>query len=161
MVWFGVAVVLLTEFLSLFHLLRPWPLAVGWLAAIAIWWKSIGRSYRFSRPALFRHPVECALGLVIAGIAAVAALTAIASPPNSADAMAYHLPRVVYWAQSASVAFFRTPYFNQVMLQPMAEYLMLHTYLLTGGDRLVNLIACGAFGGCIVGVSAIAAAMGL
>jgi hypothetical protein len=157
MVWFGVAVVLLTEFLSLFHLLRPWPLAVGWLAAIAIWWKSIGRSYRFSRPALFRHPVECAMGLVIAGIAAVAALTAIASPPNSADAMAYHLPRVVYWAQSASVAFFPTPYFNQVMLQPMAEYVMLHTYLLTGGDHLVNLVAWAAFVGCILGVSAIGA----
>src|SRR5262249_20848883 len=75
--------------------------------------------------------------------------------------MAYHLPRVIYWAQAGSVAFFPTPYFNQVMLQPMAEYIMLHTYLMTGGDHLVNLVAWAAFAGCVVGVSAVREAMGL
>ena len=38
---------------------------------------------------------------------------------------------------------------------------MLHTYLLTGGDHLINLIAFAAYGGSIVGVSAIAGAFGL
>jgi hypothetical protein len=47
------------------------------------------------------------------------------------------------------------------MLQPLAEYLMLHTWLLTGGDRLVPLITTAAFCGCIVGTSAIAGALGL
>ncbi len=75
--------------------------------------------------------------------------------------MAYHLPRVIYWAQAHSVAFFPTPYLNQISQPPLAEYLMLHSFLLTGGDRLVNLLTFGAFLASIIGISALAGAMGL
>ena len=159
---FGAAAALITELLSPFHLLRPVPLAIVWLmiASIAAWRVPVGewgRWFRLPRPNLF----ELLLASLSAVIAALAGLTAILSPPNSADAMAYHLPRVIYWAQSGSVAFFPTPYFNQITLQPLAEYVMLHTWLLTGGDHLINLIAWAAFVGCITGVSAISAAFGL
>ena len=107
------------------------------------------------------QPVEGTICAAIAGIVGVAGWTAVVSPPNSADAMAYHLPRVIYWAQAGSVAFFPTPYFNQVMLPPADEYLILHGYLLSGGDHLVNLVAWAAFAGCVIGVSAIAAELGL
>jgi hypothetical protein len=153
----GTAALVLTELLSPFHLLTRWPLAAGWLLAIAAWARFRPRAalgWRF-------HPLETGFAAVTAAVGGVVALTAILSPPNSADAMAYHLPRVVYWAQSGSVAFFPTPYLNQIMLQPLAEYCMLHTFVLTGGDRLINLIAFAAYAGSIAGVSAIAAAFGL
>jgi len=153
----GTAALVLTELLSPFHLLTRWPLGAAWLLAVLVWARLRPRAavqWRFL-------PLETGLAVFTLAIGGIVALTAILSPPNSADAMAYHLPRVVYWAQSGSVAFFPTPYLNQIMLQPLAEYLMLHTYVLTGGDRLINLIAFAAYAGSIVGVSAIAAALGL
>ena len=153
----GTAALAITELLSPFHLLTRWPLAAAWLVAVLAWarWRPRAAvTWRFL-------PLETSFAAIVAAIGGVVALTAILSPPNSADAMAYHLPRVVYWAQSGSVVFFPTSYLNQIMLQPLDEYFMLHTYLLTGGDRLVNLIAFAAYAGSIAGVSAIAAAFGL
>ena len=153
----GVAVALITELLSPFGLIRRATLSVFWVAVCIAF--LLRRPIPLAKPSL--RPFELTLAAMTAIVAALAGLTALLSPPNSADAMAYHLPRVVYWAQAGSVAFFPTPYFNQVMLQPLAEYFMLHTYVLTGGDSLVNLIAWGAFVGSIVGVSAMAGAFGL
>ena len=156
----GAATAVITELLSPFHLLRRGGLAAAWLlvaAAVGAW------VYRH-RPALPRvtvRPLEASIAAVILAIAAVVGYTAILSPPNSADAMAYHMPRVLYWAQAGSVAFFPTPYYNQITLQPLAEYFMLHTYVLSGGDHLINLVAFFGFLGSIVGVSAIAGALGL
>ena len=147
----GAASVLITETLSAFHMVTRTTLILGWIAVIAA-------AVTMIRPA----KPQLHWGLIpIAVIAAIVGLTAVLSAPNSADAMAYHLPRVIYWVQNKSVQFFPTPYLNQIMLQPFAEYAMLHTYLLTGGDRFVNLVQFTGFIGSIAGVSGIAAELGL
>ena len=156
----GAAAVLLTEALSLGGWIERVPLAVGWLtivAAAAVWlWRHPPQI-----PPLQWRPFESVIVAAIGVIVAIVAVTAWLSPPNSADAMAYHLPRVVYWAQAGSVRFFPTPYFNQICLQPINEYLMLHAYVLSGGDRWTNLLTAGAYGFAIVGVSAAARDVGL
>lgn len=152
----GTAVAVGTELLSSAGLIGRGSVAVLWalLAAAAI-----RRWPRLHRPRML--PAETAAGLAVAAIAAAVVTAAWVSPPNSADALAYHLPRVVYWAQNGSVAFFPTPYYNQVMLGPLAEYFQLHSYLLTGGDHLVNLLTFGAWLLAVIGVSSLAGAMGL
>jgi len=160
LVLLGTAAALLTEALSPFHLLHRGPLIAAWMAllsaaAIFLWTR------RPAFPRVVFKPAQTAIAAAILAIACTVGVTAILSPPNSADAMAYHMPRVVYWAQAGSVAFFPTPYFNQIALPPLAEYLMLHTYAISGGDRFVNLVAFLAFLGCIAGVSSVAASLGL
>jgi hypothetical protein len=158
------AALLLTELLSPFHGLRPGVLAAAWTILAcggALWWRRSGRSWiSFPKRTALTAP-EIAIAVAILAIAACVGLTAALSPPNSADAMAYHLPRVVYWTQNRSVAFFPTPYLNQISQPPLAEYLTLHTYLLTGGDHFVNLLTFAAFLAGVIGVSALAAAMGV
>ena len=156
----GVITALLTELLGQFHLLRRGPVALAWtlIAAAAVLFL-----YRHPPPLprLVIRPLETVICAVIAAIVAVVAVTAWLSAPNSYDALAYHMPRVLYWAQSGSVAFFPTSYFTQISLQPLSEYFMLHTYLLSGGDRFVNLVTTAAFVLSIAGVSSIAEAFGL
>ena len=156
----GAAVWFITELLSGFDAIRRAPLIICWLLALAaaVRFRGFQRWDRRFRPP---RPLAGVL-LVSACVAACAAIliltftTAAFSPPNSADAMAYHMPRVVYWAEQASVRFFPTNYLNQIMLQPFAEYVMLQSYVLTGGDHFINFGQWLASAASIVAASCIA-----
>jgi hypothetical protein len=151
------ACVAMTETLSPFHALTRSGVAVGWILVIlagAPFWRG-------KIPQIRLGWIDGLYVAAIAAILAVTAFTAWVGAPNSADAMAYHLPRVIYWMEERSVAFFPTPYLNQIMLQPFAEYGMLHTYLLSGSDRFINLVQFAGFAGSIAAVTKIAEALGL
>lgn len=159
----GAALALATEALSPFHAVARLPLALFWCAAAAcaVWRRPRLPLKAFHRPAcVFEWAFELALAAGLAAIGLITAFTAIVSPPNSVDAFGYHLARVVYWAQAGSVAFFPTHYFNQLSMPPFAEYAMLHSYVLTGSDRFVNLVQWAGFAGSVVGVSLIAGLLG-
>lgn len=157
----GVALAGITEALGTFDLIRRGPLILCWIAVLTMA-PFAARRQRFPlvSAGLKIDPVVFICSGAIVVILAVTGITAAFSPPNSADAMAYHMPRVVYWAEASNVRFFPTPYFNQIMLQPLAEYAMLHTYVVSGGDHLVNFIQWFASFASIIGVSAVARAFG-
>ncbi len=160
---FGLTVVLTTELFSAFGLLRRGPMVGVWAVALLA---ALARGWRARRPAPWRGMRPAADLMVLLAVAGCLAIviatgvTAAFSPPNSADAMAYHMPRVMYWAEQGSLRFFRTPYLTQIMLQPMAEYWMLDGYLLSGGDWFVNFGQWFAALACMIGVSAVAGLLG-
>ncbi|HKD07435.1 MAG TPA: hypothetical protein VKB79_16150 [Bryobacteraceae bacterium] len=156
---FGFVVWAGTELFSAFGQISRTSLTIWWVA-VAIGAIIAVKLLRLRRPALTRDPV---VWVAVGGAVTILVLTGITaafSSPNSSDAMAYHMPRVVYWAEQGSVRFFPTPYLNQIMLQPLAEFFALHTYVLTGSDRLVNFVQWFGWAGCLIAVSASAQLFG-
>ena len=164
LIWFGLLVTLITEALGAIHELSRAPLFSAWCAVLVasgglafLRWRSAERQEaNWTQPSVL--DAVCVLG--VSAILITVGLIAWISPPNSTDAMAYHLPRIVYWAQQRSVAFFPTDYYNQIMLQPLAEYFMLHTFVLSGGDRWVNFVQWLGMAGSVAAVSSIAQLFG-
>ena len=66
---------------------------------------------------------------------------------NNWDSLTYHMPRVFYWIQQKSAAFYATENIRQNVLSPFAEYAFLHGWLLSGSDRFAPLVQWTAFVG--------------
>ena len=87
-------------------------------------------------------------------------LIALLGPPNSADALSYHMPRVMHWIQDHSVAYYPTNYILQLVYPAFSEYVIMHFQLLSGGDYWANIVQWLAMCGSLVGVSLIARELG-
>jgi hypothetical protein len=116
MVICGFAALAITEAFSLIGWLKPVFVRLIWLSIFAV---TAGVVYKHHHPQPSRAQIDktgielfdTVLLAIIAGIAALTLLTALLSPPNNVDVLAYHLPRVVYWAQAGTVAFFPTNFY--------------------------------------------------
>ena len=156
---FGVALTLITEGLSLWHHLTPAWLAASWALACGIGvWACRGRRPR--GPAARAGPMPRGARWAVGAILAVTGVIAVLAPPNNWDSMTYHMPRVAHWSQNGSVAHYPTHILRQLWLGPWAEFAITHLYLLTGGDRLANLVQWLAFAGCAVGSAIVAGELG-
>jgi hypothetical protein len=160
-VW-GVAVTALTEGLSLFRMLSAGWVAAAWIGVVAV--LAVGYLARRSCPVT---PQQVAIigrwWLPLAGVAVIVSATgfiALTAPPNTTDSMVYHMSRVAHWIQNGSVAHYPTHIPRQLHLAPWAEFAILQLQILTGGDRLANLVQWLAMLGSLIGVSSIARQFG-
>jgi hypothetical protein len=172
-IW-GIIVVLITELLSIPRELTRSGLAVAWLvadvAALVYLWlvahQTLQRRSLKERSAADRQMTPgpmVASTLLLTGVAIIVvlvALTALLSPPNTWDVIAYHMPRVVHWMQHRTVAFYPTSYLPELHSPPWAEFAILHVHLLVDGDRLNNLVQWWGFAGSVVGVTLLAQLLG-
>ena len=96
----------------------------------------------------------------IALIVTLVGVIAIVAAPNNWDSMTYHMGRVVHWIQNRDADFYATAILRQLYQKPWAEYAIMHFQLLSGGDRLANIIQWLAMLGSLTGVSLIARELG-
>lgn len=157
---FGVALILITEGLSLGNRLTPGWLVASWALACGIGlWAFRARPLDRS-PAAFPTPMPRSALWLIGAILALTGAVALISPPNTWDSMTYHMPRVAHWSQAGSVTHYPTHILRQLWLGPGAEFVITHLYVLTGGDRLANLVQWLAFLACVVGSAIVAGELG-
>jgi len=160
-----------TEILSAFTALTRGAVAAVWLV-LAV--GAVLACVRFAAWRRYRDPMrEAVLAWRSAGplartaaalsgsIAAVTLILALAAPPNTWDAMTYHMARVAHWIQQGSVSFYPTSIGRQNYQMPLASYAVLHLQLLSGADTFANLVQWFSFGLCAVLVSLMAKDLGL
>jgi hypothetical protein len=164
----------LIETLSIFKLLLPLAIYIGWGIVASL---LLGVILVFYRERFPRAIPKINLGvftrlrlnlqwenilfyfILVVGLS-ILAIVAFVYPPNNFDSMTYHLPRVMHWAQDLTVNPYPTSIIRQVQLQPFAEYLLLNLYLLSGTDRLFNFLQLGAFVVCLFGTYEITNTLG-
>jgi len=100
---------------------------------------SLGDSTRQWRWALLISSVLAVLVL------AVTLITALITPPNNPDVLAYHLPRVMWWLQEGSVNPYVTADPRQVAFPPLNSYALLVAFGISGSDHLSSFIQWLAF----------------
>jgi hypothetical protein len=162
----GVWLVFSTEVLSLFKALTPLGLSLAWLALslFCTGWLVLLRTKGFAlrHPVLdgLRKPVNTVMVAVLIIIFALTIIVARFAPPNTFDSLNYHMSRVAHWAQNHSVAHYPSGMELQNSYAPLAEYSILHFYILSGGDHLANFSEWFAMAGSVVGASLAAALLG-
>jgi hypothetical protein len=170
-VFWGTALTLIVELLSLPELLTPWTVTGSWIAicaGAALYLLACRRPARLAGTALpaggplpARLDPASKIMLALATVLfALVAIVAVVAPPSSWDAMQTYLPRVSLWISNRSVQFYPTPDYLQLIFAPWPSYAMLHSILLSGTDRFVNLIQVLSLLGCAIAVSLIAGKLG-
>ena len=165
-IW-GAYLILLTEGLSLFKGLSSLPIAMGWslaLIAILVIGTRSGHVRRGFQVILsgFRslNRFEVVLLSLMAIMAFLLFAVAIATPTNNVDAMDYHMPRVMQWAQNRTLAHFPSVHESQNLRPYWAEAVILHLRVLWGNDQPAGLVQWFIMIASLIATSGIAALLG-
>lgn len=167
LIW-GAWVAVSSEILSLIDGINQPALALIWgFSLVGVSWLGIRRrklevgwnalKTTFGSKPLFDWIVIGGIALILLTLFIIAWI----SPPNNYDSYAYHMTRVVHWAQNQSLRHFPTQHDHNLLKPIWAETAILQLRVLFGSDRPVNLVQWFSFVGAVIGVSGIGAILGL
>ncbi|NQU17135.1 MAG: glycosyltransferase family 39 protein [Candidatus Saganbacteria bacterium] len=164
----GVCLVFFVEMLSLFSRLNAIYLSLAWsLAAVILVIILIRHKIRHKKKLLCFEAIKIPAGYVdrimivlIIIIVLITVFLALFSPPNNYDAMTYHMSRVAHWMQNHNIEHYPTHIIRQLIMPPMAEFMVLNLQILSGNDYFANFIQWLSMIGSLIIVSLIAKILG-
>lgn len=160
---YSTVVLVITEMLSFFNSLTYLWAIVCWCIVIVtlILIKSNG-IYFFIENIKGWKPSKLEVLISIILVIQILTLIMIAfiAPPNTWDAMTYHMSRIEHWIVNRNVEHYPTSTFRQLYISPFAEYLILQFRILTNTDYFSNSIQLFAYFGTAISISKIASTLG-
>jgi 4-amino-4-deoxy-L-arabinose transferase-like glycosyltransferase len=166
-VLWGSYIVFLNEVLSIWKAITFVGLILAWsllLLAIAVFLVvriRRGHKIRLPRPDWPEGWSQVFLLISVVIIVGITGMLAWLSPPQTWDSLNYHMPKVAHWAQNQSIHHYVTGVATQNYMSPGMEFVVLHFYVLSGGDHLVTMVSWLFVLGSIIGVSYLASRFGL
>jgi 4-amino-4-deoxy-L-arabinose transferase-like glycosyltransferase len=159
---FGIS--LLTQATSLANAIDLANFAWIWTVSIAILiilYASYPVSVKWGGVTIADYSTTERISLVLIGIIfAATLLVALSAPPNNWDSQVYHLARIEHWIQNRSLTPYPTAIARQIAYPELAETVMLQPRVLSGSDRLDQLVQWFAALGSVVAVGKIASRLG-
>ena len=158
--------------LSPFHAVSAtslWAALIVGLAGASVAWQLVGRPSPSSSPQAFLNYLAASLrdgpvALLAATVPIALAYTFVVGvgvAPNDGDALAYHLPRALFWKQQQSVGWIADVLDTRLdVMPPVGEMGQLATMLVSASDRYVALGPFVAIVASIVGVAHLARRLG-
>jgi hypothetical protein len=157
----------ITELLSVFNALHPIPVALAWLfvslCTVTCLLRKIRSGFAFHIPIINMSLSGLAEKFFLIAAALILSclfLIGVLKPEIVADVIAYELPRIMVWAHHGNLSPFITYDLRRLFSDPLADYLMLQEYLLSGGNRLTFLHSWASLAGSIIVVSLIVRELG-
>lgn len=136
-------VFLSTELLSLFNLVSRTSIIIIYsiiaLIGFVLWFK-YKITISFDSLKKIKKSDKFVFLLIILTILLPLLFTALYYPPNNWDSMTYHMARIMHWIDNKNVNFYLTHNDRQLFSSPLAEYVILHWYLLVDSDIFSNLV---------------------
>lgn len=153
-----------TEILSLLRLVSKGGIAISWLIfnVLLVFWylrnnslKSLLVVWRngFLKAWYFFRGTGLPTQLILITLLFSTLLVAVVSPPNNADSLSYHISRLVYWIQNATVDHYPSHIERSISFSPFSEYVHLHSFILAGSVRFLQVLQWLSFVGILFFVS--------
>lgn len=129
-----------TELLGFFNIINHLTIKLLWLVVILISILIFIRSKKKQRYIFIKKEIKNFQSIFILLIILITFLISLIYPPNTLDAMSYHMTRIMHWIQNGNVDIYPTNDFRELIMGPLPEYVILHFYLLINGDNFSNLV---------------------